>query len=67
MVALGGIALKLLLKDDVKISQLRGTFMAYQGAKLMPTFHPSYLLRNPEAKKEVWEDMKKVKAELGLK
>ncbi len=66
IVALGGTALKLLLRDEeAKTSLLRGTFLDYRGARLMPTFHPSYLLRNPEAKKEVWEDMKKVKAELG--
>ncbi|MBI3556727.1 MAG: uracil-DNA glycosylase [Deltaproteobacteria bacterium] len=65
VVALGGTALKCLLHDEeVRISRLRGTFTDYRGARLMPTFHPAYLLRNPEAKKDVWNDMKKVKAQL---
>jgi DNA polymerase len=68
VVALGGTALKALLHDeDVKITKARGHFLAWRGVKLMPTFHPSFLLRNPPAKKEVWEDMKKVLAELGKK
>jgi DNA polymerase len=70
LVALGGTALKCLLHDDAKITKMRGRFIDYTAgkhtAKLMPTFHPAFLLRNPDAKKEVWEDMKKVKAELGI-
>jgi DNA polymerase len=43
----------------------RGEFLNFKGFKVMPTFHPAYLLRNPKAKKLVWEDMKKVMNELG--
>ena len=43
------------------ISRLRGKVFEYRGAKLIPTFHPAYLLRNPSSKREVWEDMKLVK------
>jgi DNA polymerase len=44
------------------ITRLRGRQFDYRGAALIPTFHPAYLLRNPSAKREVWEDMKKVRA-----
>lgn len=64
VVALGGTALKCLLHEDAKISRMRGSFTDYRGTKLMPTFHPAYLLRTPDAKKDVWDDMKKVMAEL---
>lgn len=67
IVALGGTALKCLLSEEAKITRMRGQFTEYRGTKLMPTYHPAFLLRNPDAKKDVWEDMKKVKAELGLK
>lgn len=67
VVALGGTALNCLLHADAKISKLRGQFLDYRGAKLMPTFHPAFLLRNPDSKREVWEDMKKVMLELGIK
>ena len=46
------------------ISDVRGKWLDYNGIRLMPTYHPAYLLRTPSAKKEVWEDMKKVMAEL---
>ncbi|MDE0299307.1 MAG: uracil-DNA glycosylase [Candidatus Poribacteria bacterium] len=63
--ALGSFAAQALLHTDEKISRLRGRFHDYHGAKLMPTYHPAFLLRNPHSKREVWEDMKKVMAELG--
>ena len=63
--ALGSFAAQALLHTDETISRLRGRFHDYHGAKLMPTYHPAFLLRNPQSKKEVWEDMKKVMAELG--
>ncbi len=66
IVALGATALKCLITTDVKITQMRGRFTAFEGTKLMPTYHPAYLLRNPPAKKDVWEDMKVVMAELNL-
>lgn len=62
IVALGTFAARSLLKTDDKISRLRGRVYLYRGAKLVPTFHPSYLLRNPGCRREVWEDMKKVRA-----
>lgn len=67
IIALGATSLKCLFGDDAKISQMRGKFVEYRGTKLMPTFHPAYLLRNPPAKKEVWEDMQVVMKEIGIK
>jgi DNA polymerase len=61
IVALGKFAAQTLLRSDAPISRLRGQVLDYRGAKLIPTFHPAYLLRNPSAKREVWEDMKLVK------
>ena len=62
IVALGTFAAHLLLRTDAPISRIRGLVHAYRGASLIPTFHPAYLLRSPERKREVWEDMKKVRA-----
>ncbi|MGB2629611.1 MAG: uracil-DNA glycosylase [Candidatus Omnitrophota bacterium] len=64
--ALGKFAAQTLLNTETPISRLRGKFHEYRGIKLMPTYHPAYLLRNPGGKREVWEDMKKVAKELGL-
>jgi len=58
---LGKFAAQTLLKTDTPISRLRGKFYEYHGTKLIPTFHPAYLLRNPREKRVVWEDMKKIK------
>ena len=49
-------------QNEKSISQLRGEFQDYDGVPLMPTFNPAYLLRDPTKKREVWEDMKKVRA-----
>ena len=62
IVALGTFAARSLLKTDSPISRLRGRVFDYRGAKLIPTFHPAYLLRNPSSKREVWEDMKLVRS-----
>src|SRR5919106_1361304 len=62
IVALGTFAAKSLLKTTDSISRLRGRVYDYRGAKLVPTFHPAFLLRNPACRREVWEDMKKVRA-----
>jgi uracil-DNA glycosylase len=63
IVALGSFAAKALLQSDVPISRVRGHVFDYRGgAKLIPTFHPAFLLRSPERKRDVWEDMKKVRA-----
>jgi uracil-DNA glycosylase family 4 len=62
IVALGTFAVHTLLETDAPISRLRGTVYDYRGAKLVPTFHPAFLLRSPERKRDTWEDMKKVRA-----
>jgi uracil-DNA glycosylase len=61
IVALGTFAARALLRTLDPISRLRGRIFEYRGAKLIPTFHPAYLLRNPSSKREVWEDMKLVR------
>jgi uracil-DNA glycosylase family 4 len=66
IVALGKFAAQTLLETATPISQLRGRWFSYRGRRLMPTFHPSYLLRNPADKKLVWEDVQLVMQELGL-
>ncbi|RPJ13663.1 MAG: uracil-DNA glycosylase [Desulfobacteraceae bacterium] len=58
--ALGTFAAQTLLDSDEPISKMRGRFYDYRGMKVMPTYHPAYLLRNPEKKRDVWEDMKKL-------
>lgn len=65
--ALGTFAAQTLLKKDIPISALRGRFHTYSGIMVMPTFHPAYLLRNPSAKKMVWEDVQMIMNELGIK
>lgn len=65
--ALGTFAAQTLLKKDVPITALRGRFHNYAGLKVMPTYHPAYLLRNPAAKKLVWEDVQMIMDELGIK
>jgi DNA polymerase len=64
IVALGTFAAQTLLGSRERVSQMRGRFHSYNGIKVMPTFHPSYLLRNPDEKRVVWEDMKMVMEEL---
>jgi uracil-DNA glycosylase len=66
IVCLGATAAKLLLDTDQGISRFRGQWMDFRGRKLMATYHPAYLLRNPAAKSEVWKDLQKVMTELGL-
>ena len=61
---LGSTAIQALMGNEAKITKMRGIFTDYHGIRLMPTYHPAYLLRNPEAKTIVWEDMKKIIAEL---
>jgi DNA polymerase len=62
IVALGKFAAQSLLKTTEPITRLRGREYAYRDAILMPTYHPAFLLRNPSAKREVWDDMKRVRA-----
>jgi uracil-DNA glycosylase len=61
IVTLGKFAAQTLLVTEAPISRIRGRVFDYRGAKLVPTFHPAYLLRNPSSKREVWEDMKLVR------
>jgi len=67
IVCLGATAAQALLKTQDPISRFRGTWFDYRNTKLMATYHPAYLLRNPAAKAEVWKDLQKVMAHLGLK
>lgn len=64
LIALGNFAAKTLLNTDQGITRLRGSFHRYQGVPLMPTFHPAYLLRNPDAKRAAWSDLQAVMAEM---
>jgi uracil-DNA glycosylase family 4 len=66
IVCLGSVAAQALLNTTKSISHFRGQWLDFRGAKLMATYHPAYLLRNPHAKPEVWADLKKVMAFLGL-
>jgi DNA polymerase len=62
VISFGNTPTRALLRTKKPISQLRGEFHDYEGMQLMPTFNPAYLLRDPTKKREVWEDMKKVRA-----
>ena len=64
VIAFGNTPTRALLRTKKPISQMRGEFHDYEGIPLMPTFNPAYLLRDPTKKREVWEDMKKVRAHL---
>lgn len=64
IVVLGNTATKNLLDTNVGITRLRGSFQDYKGIRVMPTFHPAYLLRDPSKKRETWEDLKKVRDHL---
>ena len=64
IVALGKPASRRLTGTDKPMGALRGRWSTYRGTPLMPVFHPAYLLRNPKAKREVWEDLKLVMARL---
>ena len=67
IVCLGATAAQALLKTKDSISRYRGQWFDYRNTKLLATYHPAYLLRNPNAKGEVWKDLQKVMAHLGLK
>lgn len=66
LVALGKFAAQFLLETEEGIMRLRGKWGAYRGIPVMPTFHPSFLLRQPDRKKDAWEDLLKVLAKAGL-
>lgn len=63
---LGAVAARNLLATDAPIGRLRGRFHDYQGIKVLCTYHPAYLLRNPSAKRQVWDDMQILMAEMGI-
>jgi len=67
IVCLGNCAAQSLIGTNKSISHFRGQWYDYRGARLIATYHPAYLLRNPAAKSDVWNDLKKVMAVLGLK
>lgn len=64
LVTLGNLATQTLLQTKAGIMSLHGTFKDFRGIRLMPTYHPAFLLRNPDMKKPCWEDLKKVMAAL---
>lgn len=66
IVCWGSVAAKNLLGTETPIGKMRGQFYEYSGAKVLCTYHPSYLLRNPSAKKLVWDDMKQLFADMGI-
>lgn len=67
VVCLGAIAFQSLTGTKPSMSRIRGQWLEFRGIPLLATYHPAYLLRNPNAKGDVWEDLKKVMAHLGLK
>jgi uracil-DNA glycosylase len=67
IVCLGAVAVRAILQSTESVGVLRGRFHAYRGAKVLVTYHPAYLLRNPDAKKLVWQDMQLLMADMGTK
>ncbi|PQO44549.1 uracil-DNA glycosylase family protein [Blastopirellula marina] len=67
IVCLGRFAINNLLETAAPIGKLRGQFHPYRGSKVVVTYHPAYLLRNPSAKKDVWDDMKMMLSDMGIK
>lgn len=66
IVALGRVAAQALLRTDAPLTRLRGSWHAYEGIPLLPTFHPAYLLRSPGEKRKAWEDLQEVMRRLDL-
>jgi DNA polymerase len=64
IVTLGKFASQAICRDNTPITRLRGNFRSYEGIPVMPTYHPAYLLRTPEAKREAWADLQAVIAAL---
>ncbi|OGR87063.1 MAG: hypothetical protein A3J74_07045 [Elusimicrobia bacterium RIFCSPHIGHO2_02_FULL_57_9] len=65
IVTLGSVATRVMLGTEESITRIRGQWRTYKNIRLLPTFHPAALLRNPELKKDVWSDMKNLRKELG--
>lgn len=66
IVCLGAVATQVISKTNSGITKIRGTWHEWHGIPVMPTFHPAYLLRNPSAKRDFWEDLKQVMSKLGI-
>lgn len=66
IVALGKFAAQTLLRTDTPISKMRGKWHTYEGIRMMPTYHPAYLLRSPSEKRTAWEDLQEVMRELKI-
>ncbi len=66
IVAMGKFAAQDICRSEVPISRLRGNWHQYEGIDVMPTYHPAYLLRNPSAKRDVWDDIQQVMAKVGI-
>ena len=66
IVCWGAVAVRAVLRSTESVGRLRGKFHNYRGAKVMVTYHPAYLLRNPDAKRLTWDDMKMLMRELGI-
>jgi DNA polymerase len=66
IVTLGKFAAQALLREQTPITRLRGQWREYEGIPVMPTFHPAYLLRSPQEKVKVWEDLQSAMKKLGL-
>jgi uracil-DNA glycosylase family 4 len=66
IVCWGSIAVRAVLKSTESVGRLRGKFHSFRGAKVLVTYHPAYLLRNPDAKRLTWEDMKMLMREIGI-
>ena len=66
IVCVGTVPAQALLETTEAIGKLRGRWHRYRGSKVLVTYHPSYLLRNPSAKKYVWDDMQLLLKDMGL-
>ena len=63
---LGSVAARTILRTKQSVGKLRGQFFKYRGSRVLVTYHPAYLLRNPSAKRLVWDDMKRLLNEMGI-
>lgn len=63
---LGSVAARTLLQTKMSVGKMRGQFFSYRGSRVVVTYHPAYLLRNPDAKRKVWDDMKMLLKEMGI-
>ena len=63
---LGSVAARTILETKMSVGKMRGQFFSYRGSRVLVTYHPAYLLRNPDAKRKVWDDMKMLLSEMGL-